>query len=77
MGCGGAVMCYNDGMNQCPFDPTAYANLPLGMFHCPLCGDMVIAGMAHPEPFDDDADYQAYMASLADGAEEVQAVAQG
>jgi rRNA maturation protein Nop10 len=30
------------------------------MFHCPACGEMVLAGMPHPEPFDDD-DYWAYM----------------
>jgi rRNA maturation protein Nop10 len=31
------------------------------MFHCPTCGEMVLAGMPHPEPFDDDAAYWAYM----------------
>ncbi len=36
-------------MNQCPFDPSIYNDVPLGMFHCPLCGEMVIAGMPHPD----------------------------
>jgi hypothetical protein len=39
---------------HCPFDPIPYANMPLGMFHCPLCSEMVIAGMAHPKPFNDE-----------------------
>lgn len=34
---------------RCTFDPTAYAGLPIGMFHCPQCGEMVIAGMEHPD----------------------------
>lgn len=35
----------------CPFDPSddLYINAPIGMFHCPLCGEMVLAGMPHPD----------------------------
>ena len=29
---------------SCSFDPTLYTDVPLGMFHCPSCGEMVIAG---------------------------------
>ena len=41
--------------NKCPFDPSVYVNVPLGMFHCPGCGEMVIAGMAHPDYSEDDS----------------------
>jgi hypothetical protein len=34
-------------VSTCTFDPRTYAGLPMGMFHCPVCGEMVIAGMAH------------------------------
>lgn len=37
---------------SCTFDPTVYAGAPIGMFHCPDCGEMVIAGLAHPETVD-------------------------
>lgn len=35
----------------CRFDPMAlqYIGAPIGMFHCPLCGEMVLAGMPHPD----------------------------
>ena len=36
-------------MNTCTFDPTVYANQPIGMFHCPICSNMVIAGLPHPD----------------------------
>ena len=31
----------------CTYDPTK-DNKGLGMFHCPDCGEMVLAGVAHP-----------------------------
>lgn len=31
---------------SCKFDPSVYVNVPLGMFHCPLCFEMVLAGFA-------------------------------
>ena len=31
----------------CPHDPRALAGKPIGMYHCPDCGDMVIAGLPH------------------------------
>lgn len=34
---------------KCTYDPRVMAGLPLGMFHCPDCGSMVLAGMAHPD----------------------------
>lgn len=30
-----------------PWDPKQLAGAPLGMYHCPYCGEMVIAGMEH------------------------------
>lgn len=32
----------------CPEVPEAFLNSGLGMYHCPYCGMMVIAGMKHP-----------------------------
>lgn len=31
----------------CPHDPRDHSGTPLGMYHCPLCGNMVVAGCAH------------------------------
>lgn len=36
----------NDG---CPYDPTELTGLPIGMLHCPICGEMIVAGMPHPD----------------------------
>lgn len=36
-------------MTKCAFDPKIYANQPIGMLHCPECGEMVVAGMDHPD----------------------------
>ena len=33
----------------CKFDPKTYADQPIGMFHCPECGEMVVAGIEHPD----------------------------
>ena len=37
----------------CSHDPSVYQNCPVGMYHCPECGEMVLAGVAHPKDFDD------------------------
>ena len=34
--------------DECPYEPERLKEVPLGMFHCPLCGEMVLAGVAHP-----------------------------
>lgn len=34
----------------CPYDPRKLAGEPIGMFHCPLCGEMQLAGMEHLPP---------------------------
>lgn len=37
----------------CPHDPRVLLGEPIGMYHCPECGEMVIAGLPHPvEPED-------------------------
>lgn len=33
----------------CPHDPCEFAGQPIGMYHCPECGEMVLAGMPHPD----------------------------
>lgn len=32
-----------------PWDPQQLVGQPIGMYHCGYCGDMVIAGMRHPD----------------------------
>lgn len=33
---------------MCSHDPRQFAKTPMGMYHCPECGEMVIAGCPHP-----------------------------
>ncbi|MHB1098914.1 MAG: hypothetical protein ACYCZR_05095 [Burkholderiales bacterium] len=33
----------------CTYDPKVMAGKPIGMFHCPDCGEMVLAGVDHPD----------------------------
>lgn len=30
-----------------PWEPQQYVNAPLGQYHCPYCGAMVVAGVRH------------------------------
>lgn len=39
-------------MPKCEHDPKTMAGQPVGMYHCPECGEMVVAGMDHPD-YDD------------------------
>lgn len=32
-----------------PWDPQQLVGAPLGMYHCPYCGAMVVAGLPHPD----------------------------
>ena len=34
---------------KCSYDPTPLIGLAVGMFHCPECGEMLVAGMPHPD----------------------------
>jgi hypothetical protein len=34
----------------CPEDPMLLAGQPIGMYHCPGCDMMVVAGMSHTSP---------------------------
>lgn len=36
-------------VNNCKHDPLTAKDYPLGQYHCPECGEMVIAGMTHPK----------------------------
>jgi len=38
----------NEFVENCPHDPRELLGQPIGMYHCPLCGMMVIAGFPHP-----------------------------
>jgi predicted RNA-binding Zn-ribbon protein involved in translation (DUF1610 family) len=35
-------------MKKCSFDPEPLKGKPIGMFHCPQCGEMILAGLPHP-----------------------------
>lgn len=41
----------NENGDRCPWpwDSEQLAGQPIGMFHCPFCGMMVMAGMRHPD----------------------------
>lgn len=54
----------NEMGEECPFpfDPPQLVGQPLGQYHCPYCGAMVIAGMTHPNYAGMDEDYERYMA---------------
>ena len=34
--------------DKCPYEPEHLKGVPMGMFHCDVCGEMVVAGMPHP-----------------------------
>jgi hypothetical protein len=43
--------CYEDGPTvpaNCAERPEALAGQPIGQYHCPDCGAMVLAGWPHP-----------------------------
>lgn len=35
--------------NNCTYDPRELKGKPIGMLHCPDCGEMVLAGAEHPK----------------------------
>lgn len=45
--------CYDDGVELFPANccekPEKLIGQPIGMYHCPCCGAMVIAGLEHPD----------------------------
>jgi hypothetical protein len=43
--------CYEDVDQLYPAkcEPTLGSDVPIGMYHCPDCGAMVLAGLPHPE----------------------------
>jgi hypothetical protein len=41
--------------DKCPYPTQHLLGVPIGMFHCPLCGEMVLAGQEHgPRVFTDE-----------------------
>jgi hypothetical protein len=42
----------------CPEQPLLLTGQPIGMYHCPVCGMMLMAAMPHLEPHDPDGDYE-------------------
>jgi hypothetical protein len=34
-------------ITECPEDPVKLLGAPIGMYHCPICGCMQIAGFPH------------------------------
>lgn len=36
--------------NRCPEQPMLLAGQPIGQYHCPVCGMMIIAGLPHLDP---------------------------
>lgn len=41
----------NEMGEECPWpwDPEQLEGAPLGQYHCPYCGGMVVAGVPHPD----------------------------
>ncbi len=33
---------------SCPYEPEHLIGIPLGQFHCEVCGMMIVAGLTHP-----------------------------
>lgn len=32
-----------------PWEPQQLVGVPMGMYHCPYCGEMCVAGVPHPD----------------------------
>ena len=56
--CEGSCPCHNFGPEvfptKCKHDPRVLSGQPIGMYHCPDCGEMVLAGMKHPGTLEED-----------------------
>ena len=39
----------SEHIHLCPHDPMQLAGMPIGMYHCPECGEMIVAGIPHPQ----------------------------
>ena len=42
---------------SCPEKPEELLGAPIGQYHCPYCGMMLIAGFPHPKPSEDNPCY--------------------
>lgn len=39
--------CYNGTCETCPEKPELLKNQPIGMYHCPYCAMLLVAGIRH------------------------------
>ena len=46
---------------DCTYDPRTANSAAQGMYHCPECGEMVLAGIEHPNMKRVDEDYGEYL----------------
>jgi len=46
---GGGQAPSPEGGEECSHDPMSLAGKSIGMYHCPDCGEMVVAGLPHPK----------------------------
>lgn len=42
-----------------PWEPQQLTGVALGMYHCPYCGEMAVAGMPHPDYRDESTPQEA------------------
>jgi hypothetical protein len=43
-------------IGDCPHDPRELKGEPIGQYHCPVCGEVVIAGLPHEPKKEEDSD---------------------
>lgn len=50
----------NEAGEPCPWpwEPQQLTGVPLGMYHCPYCGAMVLAGVTHPDYREDGPEHR-------------------
>ncbi len=46
---------------KCSYDPSQDPPAPIGMYHCPECGNMVVSGVPHPDWDNLDSLYEEYL----------------
>lgn len=46
----GNYLAWSVTMGCCPYEPEHFKGEPIGQFHCPVCGEMILAGFTHPLP---------------------------
>ena len=59
-------------ITECSYDPKGLVNVPIGMFHCPECLTMVLAGQEHGQVDDVEFNMGYNEGSVAQGEVEVE-----